>query len=80
MIISLFQSIKTETIAAERSIKSFLGLLSQEGKVEPPSKRLRFLSNVSEFSVQPFPDFWSDHMKDILFPLPQPKRSFLAPQ
>jgi hypothetical protein len=80
MIITLFQGIQTEAIATERSMKSLMGLFGQKGKVEPPPKRLRFLPNVSEFSVQPFPYLWRDHMKGILSPLPQTKRSLLAPQ
>jgi hypothetical protein len=74
MIITPFQSIKTEAIATERSIKSLLGLLSQEGEVEPSPKRLRFLTNVSELSVQPFLHLRRDHMKGILHPLPKTKR------
>jgi hypothetical protein len=80
MIITLFQSIKTQAIATERSIKSLLGLLGQKRKVESPPKCLRFLPNISEFSIQPLLYLWRDHMKGVLSALPQTKRSLLAPQ
>jgi hypothetical protein len=80
MIITLFQGIEPKTVATKRSMKSLLGLLGQKRKVESPPKRLRFLSNVSEFSVQPFPYLWRNHMKGIRSPLPQTKGSLLTPQ
>jgi hypothetical protein len=70
MIIPLLQGIKAEAIAAERPIKSLLGLLGQKGKVKLPAKRLGFLSNVSEFFVQPLLHLRRNHMKDILLPSP----------
>ena len=73
MVIPILQGIETKTVSAKRPMKPLLCLLSQEGKIELPTKRLCLLLDVVQFLIKPLFDFFRDHMKGILCPPPKTK-------